>query len=323
MNNNQKEMEPHWIQELKSSPFKKPPFTKEMMTTVLERSTNNRKPSGKKYKRLSRVVAAGACTIAILGMIWIISPSLIKNNNSTPMVKPAAPTVDWTPHSQYNTAEGVTKLHVFPGGDYPAGSPSGSWWNLYVPVETLEGQNIRITATHKETGMQIEELPPTKITPEMAYDNFTRVSSTFSLPLSGFWKFDMYIGEEKFGDVVFDVPDSSWEPSPVFTSGNFEMTGVENRLGFIHPGFQAGQSNKYMWHFWGRDEELNGELKITAVKQNSFEIIDVFESKLSPGKLNGADAALPSSMSLPTSGLWRLMASIDGQLYGSVIVEVK
>ncbi|UNK19695.1 hypothetical protein MNQ98_06600 [Paenibacillus sp. N3/727] len=155
---------------------------------MLERSTNNRKPSGKKYKRLSRVVATGVCTIAILGMIWIISPSLMKNNTSTPVVKPAAPSGDWTPHSQYNTAEGVTKLHVFPGGEYPVGSPAGSWWNLYVPVETLEGQNIRITATHKETG-------------------------------------------------------------------------VENQLGFIHPGFQAAQSNKYMWHFWGRDEELNHELK--------------------------------------------------------------
>lgn len=323
MNNNQKETDPHWTQQLKSSPFNEPPFTKEMMNTVLERSTNNRKHSGKRFNILSRAAAAGLCTIAIVGMIWIIVPPLIKSI-STSIVGPAAPTVDWTPHSQYITAEGVTKLHVFPGGDYTAGSPAGSWWNLYVPVETLEGQNIRITAIHKKTGLQIEELPPTKITSGMAYDNFTRVSSTFSLPLSGLWNFDVYIGEEKFGDVVFNVPDSSWEPSPEFTSGKYKkITGVENRIGFINPVFEAGQPNKYMWLFWGRDEELRGELKITAVKQNSYEIIDVFEGKLSPGKLNGADAALPSSMSLPSPGLWRLMANIDGQLFGSVIVEVK
>lgn len=323
MKDKQNENIPNWTQELKTSPFKEAPFTQEMMNSVLKRSIINPTPSGSKHKNIYRATTAGLCTVIILGLIWIIGPSLWNNNTTSPASQPAVLQVDWTPRSTDITTDGNTKLEVIPGGDYNAGSPAGSWWNLYVPVETLEGQIIRITALHKESGMQIEELSPTTVTSEMAYDQFTRVSSRFALPLSGLWKFDVYVGDENLGDVVIDIPDSSWEPSPEFKSGVYMMTGVENRLAFIHPPIQAGQPNKYMWHFWGRDEELNGELRITAVKQNSFDIIDVFEAKLHPSKLNGADAAIPTTMSLPSSGLWRLMISIDGQLFGSVIVEVQ
>lgn len=323
MNNNQDGIDRDWIKELNTSPFKKPYFTQEMMNSVLNRSIKNDRPPRKRQKSTFRVAVAGLGTVAILGVLWIFGPTLFDSHMVQPVKQPVAVPANWTPHSEYLTEEGTPKLQVFPGGEYQAGSPAGSWWNLYVPLDTLTGDNIHITAIHKDTGMQFEELPTTTITPDMAYDDFTRVSSSFSLPLSGLWRFDVFIEEEKFGDIVIDVPDSSWEPSPVFNSGIYEMTGVENRLGYINYGFIAGQPNKYMWHFWGSDEELKGELRIQAVKQNSLEIIDVFEAKLLPQKLNGADAALPTTMSLPSSGLWRLMVSIDGQLFGSVIVEVQ
>ncbi|WP_054956266.1 DUF4871 domain-containing protein [Paenibacillus dakarensis] len=323
MNSEQNQNDQAWMEELSSPPFEKNNFTPELMTSVLNRSMNDSQAGKRKKNRMVRAAAAGLSTLAILGAIWIFGAEPFHQNPANPVQQPSAVPGNWAPHSEYMTPEGNPKLHAFPGGEYQAGSPAGSWWNLYVPVSTLEGQSIRITAVHKDTGMQIEELTSTTITPDMAYDDFTRVSSSFALPLSGLWKFDVYIGEEKFGDVVFDVPDSSWEPSPSFRSGVYEMTGVENRLGFIHPPFKANQPNKYMWHFWGSEEELNGDLRITAVKQNSSEIIDVFEGSLRTGKLNNADAALPTTMSLPTPGLWRLMVSIDERLYGSVIVEVE
>ena len=188
---------------------------------------------------------------------------------------------DWAPRGVY-TEDGVDKLQAFPGGDYAAGSPAGAVWFLQLPIQELEGKHIRILATHRDTGMILEELPETRITRDMAYDKSTRVVSRFGIPLAGLWRFDVMVDQQKYGDIVVDVPDSDWEPSPSFVSvasedpveamlsskyPPTEMTGIEGRLGFIDPGFIAGQPNKYMWHFWGRDEELKGDLHITAVKE--------------------------------------------------------
>lgn len=317
------EKEQDWTNELRTSPFKKPYFTQDMKNDVLDRSSKSA-PSAKARKRsVFRATAAGLSTLTILGMLFIFLPILLDSQKVEPENELMTFSGNWTPHMEYLTKEGNPKLQVFPGGEFQAGSPAGSWWNLYVPIESLTGESIHITALHKNTAMQIEELPRTIITTDMTYNDFTRVSSAFSLPLSGLWRFEVFIGEEKFGDVVIDVPDSSWKPSPMFSSGIYEMTGIENRLGFINYGLKAGQPNKYMWHFWGSDSDLTGELHITAVKQNSLEIIDVFEAKLHPSKLNEAGAAIPTTMSLPSPGLWRLMVSIDGQLFGSVIVTVQ
>ncbi|WP_422660058.1 DUF4871 domain-containing protein [Paenibacillus sp. EC2-1] len=323
MNHLENEKEQDWTKELRTSPFKKPYFTQDMKNDVLDRSSKSTRSAKTRKKSVFRATVAGLGTFAILGMLFIFLPNLLDSQKVQPENEPMTIPGNWTPHVEYLAKDGSPILQVFPGGEFQAGTPAGSWWNLYVPIETLTGESIHITAVHKDTGMQIEELPATTITSDMTYEDFTRVSSTFSLPLSGLWRFDVFIGKEKFGDVVIDVPDSRWEPSPVFRSGNYEMTGVTNRLGFINPGFIAGQPNKYMWHFWGSDADLTGELRITAVEQNSLEIIDVFKTKLHPSKLNGADAAIPTKMSLPTPGLWRLMVSIDGQLFGSVIVTVQ
>jgi hypothetical protein len=50
----------------------------------------------------------------------------------------------------------------------------------------------------------------------------------------------------------------------------------------------------------------------------------VWEYDVSPGgPNNGADAHIPSNLSLPTSGLWKLDAYLGGKLKGSIIVDVK
>ncbi|OIA99273.1 DUF4871 domain-containing protein [Paenibacillus sp. LC231] len=320
----EQELQPDWIQELASSPFNEPMFTEEMKSSVLKNAANGSVRMGRKKRKSPtrlRMMTASVFMLLLIVAAW--------GWRESPVIQQLIPikgwgnAADWAPRSVY-TEDGVDKLQAFPGGDYAAGSPAGAWWNLLTPIQDLEGKTIRISAVHRDTGITLEELAETKITSDMAYNDFTRVSSRFALPLSGLWRFDVMVDQEKYGDIVVDVPDSSWEPSPRFRSGNYAMTGVEGRLGFIHPGwFNANQPNKYMWHFWGRDEELTGDLHITAVKRNTSEIIDVFKvAGLRPSPLNGADAAIPTSMSLPSPGLWRIMVSIDGQLFDSVIVEV-
>ncbi|MCT1400154.1 DUF4871 domain-containing protein [Paenibacillus sp. p3-SID867] len=320
----EQELQPDWIQELASSPFNEPMFTEEMKSSVLKNAANGSVRMGRKKRKSPtrlRMMTASVFMLLLIVAAWGWRESSVIQQLIP--IKDWGNAADWAPRSVY-TEDGVDKLQAFPGGDYAAGSPAGAWWNLLTPIQDLEGKTIRISAVHRDTGITLEELAETKITSDMAYNDFTRVSSRFALPLSGLWRFDVMVDQEKYGDIVVDVPDSSWEPSPRFRSGNYAMTGVEGRLGFIHPGwFNANQPNKYMWHFWGRDEELTGDLHITAVKRNTSEIIDVFKvAGLRPSPLNGADAAIPTSMSLPSPGLWRIMVSIDGQLFDSVIVEV-
>lgn len=333
----EQELQPDWIQELASSPFNEPMFTEEMKSSILNNAANGSVRMGRKKRRSPtrlRMMTASVSILLLIVAVW--------GWRESPVIQQLIPikgwgnTADWAPRSVY-TEDGVDKLQAFPGGDYAAGSPAGAWWNLLTPIQGLEGKTIRISAVHRDTGITLEELAETKITSDMAYNEFTRLASRFALPLSGLWRFDVMVDQEKYGDIVIDVPDSSWEPSPSFVSAASddpveamisskypptEMTGIEGRLGFIDPGFIAGQPNKYMWHFWGRNEELTGDLHITAVKRNTTEIIDVFKTRISPYPHNGADAAIPTSMSLPSPGLWRIMASINGQLFGSVIVEV-
>ncbi|ETT64715.1 DUF4871 domain-containing protein [Paenibacillus sp. FSL H8-0457] len=317
----EQEPQPDWMQELASPPFNEPMFTAKMKSDVSQSAATGA-ISRKRRRAPARLISMTAGVLALLLIAavwgWRESPAL---QRMIP-IQGWGYAAKWTPRSVY-TVDGVDKLQVFPGGEATAGSPAGAWWNLLTPIQELEGKTISISAVHRDTGTTIQELAETKITSDMAYNDLTRVSSRFALPLSGLWRFDVMVDHEKYGDIVIDVPDSSWEPSPNFVSGSYAMSGVEGRLGFIYPDLIAGKPNKYMWHFWGRDEELTGDLVITAVKQNSSEIIDVFKvAGLRPSPLNGADAAIPTSMSLPSPGLWRIMVSIDGQLFGSVIVEV-
>lgn len=104
------------------------------------------------------------------------------------------------------------------------------------------------------------------------------------------------------------------------------MIGEEGRLGFIYDDgevvrFYPEKVQKYMWHFWGEHQELEGELKIVASHENDEEEIDVTGGELS-GANNGADKHIPSQMSLPKSGMWKLDAYIGDRLFGSVYVRV-
>lgn len=120
--------------------------------------------------------------------------------------------------------------------------------------------------------------------------------------------------------------NEKWVESPLFSSEGVSMIGQDGRLGFIYDDsevtrFYPGKVQKYMWHFWGKKEEFNGELKVIATHEGSKEQIKVVEFPLG-GSNNGADQHVPSHMSLPESGMWKLDAFIGEKLFGSVFVKV-
>ena len=132
--------------------------------------------------------------------------------------------------------------------------------------------------------------------------------------------------EENAGAKQVVQKESELAVSDTFTSGSYTMIGEKGKLGFIYDDattFEAGEPNKYMWHFWGEESELDGPFKVIGHNQETNEEIVAFESSELGGPNNGADAHTPSSMQLPSKGIWELDAYVDDELFGTVVVEVE
>ena len=126
-----------------------------------------------------------------------------------------------------------------------------------------------------------------------------------------------------------EVIQHNWKESPLFESGSYTMIGEKGRLGFIYDDsevvkFYPNKTQKYMWHFWGNEDELIGDFEVLGTHENSDEEIIIVPKKvnnfLSPN--NGADQHYPTNMMLPKSGMWKLDAYIGDRLFGSVYVKV-
>lgn len=145
---------------------------------------------------------------------------------------------------------------------------------------------------------------------------------------------DLSIGEKWSGSIVNEVKDKnaekqtqSWKESSLFKSGGYTMIGEKQRLGFIYENnevvrFYPNKTQKYMWHFWGENQEFKGKLKVVATHENDNEQINVLEGIEVGGPNNGADRHTPSLMSLPKSGMWKLDAYFGNELFGTVFVRV-
>ncbi|NMO97099.1 hypothetical protein [Paenibacillus lemnae] len=112
-----------------------------------------------------------------------------------------------------------------------------------------------------------------------------------------------------------------------FTSGQYEMLGQERKLGIIYDGsevsrFYLGKTQKYMWYLWGDSKEFQGTFKVIASHQDNDEKLEVVKKSSIGGPLNGADAHIPSQISLPAEGQWRLDAYVNDVLFGSIDVMV-
>jgi len=136
----------------------------------------------------------------------------------------------------------------------------------------------------------------------------------------------------------FAIPRPTWEVNK-FTSGNADMIGIPNKIAIHNGKIIEGNANKFIWYFWGAEKEFeNMFLTVIAIKKDSVEptkalVVGVGTKsatkvwsikshfpKVTP--LNGANAHIPSTIELPSKGLWSLNAFVNNQLYGQIIVEV-
>jgi hypothetical protein len=138
-------------------------------------------------------------------------------------------------------------------------------------------------------------------------------------------------------DEVAVGENSSWKVSPYFKTNDRSLQGTIRKIGILGPQIKAQEVSKQMWHFWGEETVLRtGNLKIIAINKETKEEVQVLiknagtpnEQKVWEygelgGPNNGADAHLPSNISFPYSGIWKLNAFIGGTLFESIVVEVK
>jgi ABC-type glycerol-3-phosphate transport system substrate-binding protein len=121
--------------------------------------------------------------------------------------------------------------------------------------------------------------------------------------------------------------ENAWEESPTFTADGETMQGVENRLAFSTASItpvKAGDTNKYMWHFWSKDDDYFGKFEVVAVHEKNGKTVHVYGSPNSDTAqpLHGAQHHLPSLMTLPDAGMWRIDVMFDTVLFDSVYIHV-
>ena len=135
--------------------------------------------------------------------------------------------------------------------------------------------------------------------------------------------------KEESNEKTEETIQHNWNESPLFESGGYTIIGEEGRLGFLYDDrevvrFYPNKTQKYMWHFWGNEDELIGDIEVLGTHENSDEEIIIVPKKdnsfLSPN--NGANQHSPTNMMLPNSGMWKLDAYIGDRLFGSVYVKV-
>ncbi|WP_409346475.1 DUF4871 domain-containing protein [Paenibacillus sp. MBLB4367] len=322
--------EPAWYADLRAKPEIGQGFSKELRFEIRHKAMQSDQRSKNRHRyRVGASVLLLVSLVASALWFWGANGGTMQPPGNGKALQGDQGS-GWEPHREIWSG-GKKVLEVFPGGDYTAGKYNGSWWNLYLPFEQVKDNRIRIEAIHKESGWKQPELEEAVFSAKgMEYkrqdgskESFSRIGTSFSLPLAGIWRFDVFLDGKLLGDVVFEVPDAPWTLSPSFQSGAYTFRGLEGKIGFIDPSFKAGQPNKAIWHLWGKEAELKGGLTVFGIRQGQSKPVQLFGSSEIGGALNGADASVVSSLTMPEKGLWRLMAYIDGKLFGSVVVEVK
>ncbi|WP_181884592.1 DUF4871 domain-containing protein [Neobacillus piezotolerans] len=132
-----------------------------------------------------------------------------------------------------------------------------------------------------------------------------------------------------------------WELSPEFETPDGDyLIGEEGKVGILGPEFIAGETNKWLWHFWGDEQTIKGgDFKVIAIHKetgikekvlvenagtvNDKKVWNYGKLDYRPNGVRGSDSSRPSNLSLPRPGLWRLEVSIGGNYFGAIVVDVK
>jgi hypothetical protein len=131
-----------------------------------------------------------------------------------------------------------------------------------------------------------------------------------------------------------DLKKINWDRTvTVFDTGTRnDMIGNKHKLGFIGPDLKSNEeldikpneAQKWLWHFWGIEK---GELTVVGYNQDTSKITPVLSdgwsrNGIGGGKIEGADASMPSSVVLPEAGKWALLVYIEGKLFDILVFKI-
>lgn len=112
---------------------------------------------------------------------------------------------NWELRNEY-VEDGNVLLSVAPDPDLSAGKPYGYLFHFTETLETFKGKELAIYAYHKETGEKITGLSPEIIKePSPGYSTLERFITTFSVPKSGLWRYEVVLDGNFYADVVLTV----------------------------------------------------------------------------------------------------------------------
>ncbi|MFC4102851.1 DUF4871 domain-containing protein [Paenibacillus xanthanilyticus] len=320
---------PQWALEME-----KPPFPNERFTDAMKREVMSR-AGGVGQRSRARVVrtwiAAGLLAPVTIALLLVFGP-LWSGEGGAGLrggIGAGNPSASVAGPGEAYDEQGRLLFTLHPDPNARAGETTGYLFAFTAPMETFMRRTLTIKAQHVATGEE-ETLSSASISrPSSGYEGLERYTVRFALPLGGEWRIRVLLDDQLYGQLMLNMPDPAWTPSPLFASGAYMMRGVDQRVGILDVPFTAGQAQKVMWHFWGSRDELNGPFDVKAVKEGSDQLMTVYETKpfLSSNALaganNGADRHVVTMIELPEAGKWRLLPYVRGSLLDSVVVDVK
>lgn len=118
------------------------------------------------------------------------------------------------------------------------------------------------------------------------------------------------------------IHEQDWEISPIFKVGESTMVGEPSKIGILDTAFTAGKQKGVHWFLWGEQEDLvKRTFKLMASTQGTKPITVVENYGIAYGS-NGAEAQVPTLLTIPFPGLWKFDAFVDDEKYGSIIIRV-
>ncbi|MGG2027989.1 hypothetical protein AB1282_20010 [Gottfriedia sp. S16(2024)] len=134
-----------------------------------------------------------------------------------------------------------------------------------------------------------------------------KLSSTFNYPVT--------FGDGKKGEYIL-----IGEKGKVA----FQIGSGEKGKGVVNP-IVEGKTDKYMWYFWGKDEELKGKMRVEGISEKGKKETILTASSLGIGAspIEGANATLPSNMVFSKPGKWKLNVYIADKLFGKFVIYVQ
>ena len=134
---------------------------------------------------------------------------------------------------------------------------------------------------------------------------------------------------------AYGIEDGDWELSPTFehslqdTDGKehaYTVVGSRDGVGFTGPfPITANEKQKYFWFYFGEEDIYDQPVEVKAIKKGTEEWVHVLSgpglfyegARVSPDSVN-----MPSHLSFPTAGIWKIVISIDGKVDDTIVVEV-